>query len=100
MWKIKVQSPFGEGAVTMYADLVDFAHMPLVCINGIKNGSMCGAIVLPTDRKVGELSCLDPLYVPYTSLVYAGVVTDPGELLRFDRKLVLKNAQGESGDVS
>ena len=97
MWKIKVQSPFGDGPTTLYADEIDFTHMPLVCVNGIKNVPMHGSIVLPTDRIVSELSSLDPLYIPYTSLVYAGVVTDPGELLRFERKLILHDEQKEGG---
>jgi len=92
MWKVRVQTPFGEGPITFYAEEVDFNHMPLVCIGGIRESPMHGAIILPTNKRVSELTCLDPLYVPYTSLVYAGQVTDPGEILRFERKLVLKQA--------
>jgi hypothetical protein len=97
MWKVKIHSSFGQGYSVIYADEVDFTHMPIVSINGIKDMSARRTIVLPNEGDSVEMAAMDPLYVPYTSLIYAGELTDPAEILRFELKAILKDALGSDG---
>jgi len=93
MWKLKIHSSFGQGYSIIYADEVDFNHMPIVSVNGIKDMSAKRAIVLPSECESAEMSSMDPLYLPYTSIIYAGMLTGNADVLRFEQPTVLKKAQ-------
>lgn len=99
MWKLKIHSAFGQGYSIIYADEVDFNHMPIVSVNGIKDMSAKRTIVLPHEGESVEMASMDPLYLPYTSIIYAGKMTDSAEVYRFERKVDIKQAQAEDYGV-
>jgi hypothetical protein len=76
MWKLKIKTDMMDHAFELYAEEVDFMHVPLVTIKGIQPEKRSALIALPDSDVYAEFSKFSTLIIPYNYVQYAGLMKE------------------------